>query len=230
MVVGKVATLTLNQAPRLAVNLAGKLKGLLGPKMYAKMGGLRGLQQVGQEGLYSGLFSGGMTAAGQVMSGEGLDIPEILAYGLADTVTGGLAVGGVKALRGSKGLRKGRIKDKTGKTKEVVITPKELMRSRGELPANIVASMLTPLGVSAALNKQPQQIQQSAQTQQVDQQNLQRALINKDALAGQYMPGTMMQTVGLPNRSAIAQQMLNDQGPMVNMAAMERDMASIVGL
>ena len=55
MAAGKVIGLTLNQAPRLAVNIAGKLKGLLGPKMYSKMGGLRGLQQVGQEGLYSGI-------------------------------------------------------------------------------------------------------------------------------------------------------------------------------
>lgn len=231
MVVGKVAALTLNQAPRLAVNIAGKLKGLLGPKMYAKMGGLRGLQQVGQEGLYSGLFSGGMTAAGQVMSGEGLDIPEILAYGLADTVTGGLAVGGVKALRGSKGLRKGTIKDKTGKTKEVVITPKELIRSRGELPANVVASMLTPMGVSAALNKQPQQpqqVQQSAQTQQVDQQQIQRMLLNEGLLAGQYLPGTMFQGMGVQPPQTLMQQYLNDQGPTVSMDP--ASMAAIVGL
>ena len=220
MAAGKLVTLALNNAPRAAVNLAGKLKGILGPKMYAKMGGLRGLQQVGQEGLYSGLFSGGMTAAGQVMSGEGLDIPEILAYGLA--------VGGVKALRGSKGLRKGTIKDKTGKTKEVVITPKELMRSRGELPANVVASMLTPMGVSAALNKQPQQVQQSAQTQQVDQQQLQRMLLNEGLLAGQYLPGTMFQGMGVQPPQSLMQQYLNDQGPTVRMDP--ASMAAIVGL
>ncbi len=228
MAAGKVIGLTLNQAPRLAVNIAGKLKGLLGPKMYSKMGGLRGLQQVGQEGLYSGLFSGGMTAAGQLMSGEGLDIPEILAYGLADTVTGGLAVGGVKALRGTKGLRKGKITDKTGKTKEVNITPKELLRSRAELPANVVASMLTPMGVSAALGDQPQQPQQSAQTQQVDQQQIQRMLLNEGLLAGQYLPGTMFQGMGVQPPQTLMQQYLNDQGPTIEMDP--RAMASIVGL
>ena len=227
MVVGKVAALTLNQAPRLAVNIAGKLKGLLGPKMYAKMGGLRGLKQVGQEGLYSGLFSGGMTGAGQLMSGEGLDIPEILAYGLADTVTGGLAVGGVRALRGTKGLRKGTVKDKTGKTKEVVITPKELMRSRGELPANVFASMVTPMGVASALGDQ-QQVPQSAQTQQVDQQQLQRMLVNEGILAGQYLPGTMFQGIGVQPPQTLMQQYLNDQGPTVRMDP--ASMAAIVGL
>jgi hypothetical protein len=227
MVVGKVAALTLNQAPRLAVNIAGKLKGLLGPKMYAKMGGLRGLQQVGQEGLYSGLFSGGMTAAGQLMSGEGLDIPEILAYGLADTVTGGLAVGGVRALRGTKGFKKATVRDKSGNTKEVITTPKELIRSRGELPANVLASALTPMAVSSALGEK-QQPQQSAQTEQVDQQQIQRMLLNEGLLAGQYLPGTMFQGMGVQPPQTLMQQYLNDQGPQISMDP--RAMASIVGL
>jgi len=237
MAVGKVIGLTLNQAPRLAVNIAGKLKGLLGPKMYSKMGGLRGLQQVGQEALYSGGASAGFTAAGQLMSGEGLDIPEILAYGLADTVTGGLAVGGVKALRGTKGLRKGKITDKTGKTKEVNITPKELLRSRAELPANIAASIATPAVVASVLQKDvqgnpvyPAATTDVEQTAQIEQQNLQRMLVNQNLLAGQYMPGTMFQGLGVQRPETLMQQYLNDSGSMVNMAAMEKDMAAIVGL
>ena len=228
MAVGKVIGLTLNQAPRLAVNIAGKLKGLLGPKMYSKMGGLRGLQQVGQEALYSGGASAGFTAAGQLMSGEGLDIPEILAYGLADTVTGGLAVGGVRALRGTKGLKKGIVRDKSGKTKEVITTPKELVRSRGEIPANVVASILTPMGVSAALGDQPQQPQQLAQAEQVDQQQIQRMLLNEGLLAGQYLPGTMFQGMGVQPPQTLMQQYLNDQGPTVSMDP--ASMAAIVGL
>ena len=228
MAVGKVIGLTLNQAPRLAVNIAGKLKGLLGPKMYSKMGGLRGLQQVGQEALYSGGASAGFTAGGQLMSGEGLDIPEILAYGLADTVTGGLAVGGVRALRGTKGLKKGIVRDKSGKTKEVITTPKELVRSRGEIPANVVASILTPMGVSAALGDQPQQPQQLAQAEQVDQQQIQRMLLNEGLLAGQYLPGTMFQGMGVQPPQTLMQQYLNDQGPTVSMDP--ASMAAIVGL
>ena len=55
-------------------------------------------------------------------------------------------------------------------------------------------------------------------------------LINQDLLAGQYMPGTMFQQMGVNNPRATLQQYMNDQGPQVNMAAMERDMARIVGL
>lgn len=238
MAAGKVITLALNQAPRLAVNIAGKLKGLLGPKMYSRMGGLRGLQQVGQEALYSGGASAGFTAAGQLMSGEGLDIPEILTYGLADTVTGGLATGGVRALRGTKGLKKGIVRDKTGKAKEVITTPKELIRSRAEIPANVAASAITPMGVASVLNKEgtrnPLDTRQdgpyvdAGQIEQIDQQNLQRMLINHGGLAGRYMPGTMFQGMGIQQPETMMQQYLNDQGPQVSMDP--RAMAAIVGL
>jgi len=68
------------------------------------------------------------------------------------------------------------------------------------------------------------------QTAQIEQQNLQRMLVNQNLLAGQYMPGTMFQGLGVQRPQALMQQYLNDTGPMVNMAAMERDMAAIVGL
>jgi hypothetical protein len=210
---------------RSAAKLAGKL---LGPKMHMRLGGRIGVKQLLGDALASGGASAGFTAAGQLMSGEGLDIPEILAYGVADTVTGGLAAGGVRALRGTKGLRKGKVKGKDGKMVEAVLEPREVVRSRGEVPANVIASILTPMGVSAALNKQPQQPQKSAQTEQVDQQQIQRMLLNEGLLAGQYMPGTMFQGMGIQQPETMMQQYLNDQGPQVSMDP--RAMASIVGL
>jgi hypothetical protein len=210
---------------RSAAKLAGKL---LGPKMHMRLGGRIGVKQLLGDALASGGASAGFTAAGQLMSGEGLDIPEILAYGVADTVTGGLAAGGVRALRGTKGLRKGKVKGKDGKMVEAVLEPREVVRSRGEVPANVIASILTPMGVSAALNKQPQQPQKSAQTEQVDQQQIQRMLLNEGLLAGQYMPGTMFQGMGIQHPETMMQQYLNDQGPQVSMDP--RAMASIVGL
>jgi len=68
------------------------------------------------------------------------------------------------------------------------------------------------------------------QINQIDQQNLQRMLINDGGLAGRYMPGTMFQNMGINNPRATMQQYLNDQGPQVDMAAIERDMAAIVGV
>ena len=168
---------------RSAAKLAGKL---LGPKMHMRLGGRIGVKQLLGDALASGGASAGFTAAGQLMSGEGLDIPEILAYGVADTVTGGLAAGGDRALRGTNGLRKGKVKGKDGKMVEAVLEPREVVRSRGEVPANVIASILTPMGVSAALNKQPQQPQKSAQTEQVDQQQIQRMLLNEGLLCLLY--------------------------------------------
>lgn len=208
---------------RSAAVLAGKL---LGPKMHMRLGGRLGVKQLLGDALSSGAASAGFTAAGQLMSGEGLDIPEILAYGAADTVTGGLAAGGVRALRGTKGLRKGKVTNPTtGKIEEVPLEPREVVRSRGEVPANVAASILTPMGVSAVLNKQPQQ---SAQTEQVDQQQIQRILLNEGLLAGQYLPGTMFQGMGVQPPQTLMQQYLNDQGPTVRMDP--ASMAAIVGL
>ena len=208
---------------RSAAVLAGKL---LGPKMHMRLGGRLGVKQLLGDALSSGAASAGFTAAGQLMSGEGLDIPEILAYGAADTVTGGLAAGGVRALRGTKGLRKGKVTNPTtGKIEEVPLEPREVVRSRGEVPANVAASILTPMGVSAVLNKQPQQ---SAQTEQVDQQQIQRMLLNEGLLAGQYLPGTMFQGMGVQPPQTLMQQYLNDQGATVSMDP--ASMAAIVGL
>ena len=208
-----------------ALRLAGKL---IGPGLRGKLGGARGLQNLANQALASGGASAGFTAAGQLMSGEGLNIPEILAYGLADTVTGGLAVGGARAIRGTKGLRKAKVTNPTTKKlEEVVVTPKEIVGSRAEMPANVVASILTPMGVASALGDQ-QQVPQSAQTEQVDQQQIQRMLVNEGLLAGQYLPGTMFQGMGVQQPQTLMQQYLNDQGPTVRMDP--ASMAAIVGL
>ena len=167
------------------------------------------LPHLGKKGLMkdlvpSSLMSGGINTGLQLLMGESL--PMALLYGGADAVASGGAIGLSRGLIGKAGTKR-------------------------EGLANLVGSFASMAPIDAINPRlRQQQMLANPQTVQVDQQNLQRALINQTALAGQYMPGTMMQTVGLPNRSAIAQQMLNDQGPMVNMAAMERDMASIVGL
>ena len=210
-----------------AVKLAGKL---LGPKLNMRLGGHLGVKQLLGDALASGGASAGFTAAGQLMSGEGLDIPEILAYGVADTVTGGLAAGGVRALRGTKGLRTTKMKNAKGKMIDTVVEPREVVRSRGEMPANVIASIATPMAVSSVLQPSQQQVSNQSQVQQIDQQQLQRMLVNDGLLAGQYMPGTMLQQLNAPGRSGLAQQFYNSQGPGIDLNAMEADMARIVGV
>ncbi len=210
-----------------AVKLAGKL---LGPKLNMRLGGHLGVKQLLGDALASGGASAGFTAAGQLMNGEGLDIPEILAYGVADTVTGGLAAGGVRALRGTKGLRTAKMKNAKGKMIDTVVEPREVVRSRGEMPANVIASIATPMAVSSVLQPSQQQVSNQSQVQQIDQQQLQRMLVNDGLLAGQYMPGTMLQQLNSPGRSGLAQQFYNSQGPGIDLNAMEADMARIVGV
>ena len=53
-------------------------------------------------------------------------------------------------------------------------------------------------------------------------------LLNEGLLAGQYMPGTMFQGMGVQPPQTLMQQYLNDQGPQIGMDP--RAMASIVGL
>ena len=91
-------------------------------------------------------------------------------------------------------------------------------------------AILGDIGVKKDLSLATAQSPISAQQTQVSQQNLQRMLINNDLLAGQYMPGTMYQGMGVQSPQALTQQYLNSQGPMFNMAAAERDMANIMGL
>lgn len=86
------------------------------------------------------------------------------------------------------------------------------------------------MAVSSVLQPSQQQVSNQSQVQQIDQQQLQRMLVNDGLLAGQYMPGTMLQQLNTPGRSGLAQQFYNSQGPGIDLNAMEADMARIVGL
>jgi hypothetical protein len=106
-----------------------------------------------------------------------------------------------------------------------VTTP---VRSKLEIPANLAASVASTVPVSMLLAAE--QGVQGAQTKQIDQQTLQRAVVNNapNQLAGAYMPDTLLQNIGLPSRGTLLEQVQNDQGPKVTMD--ERAMAQILGL
>ena len=161
------------------------------------------------------LVSGGLNTGVNLLTGA--DPLTAVAYGLADTVASGAAQGAVRGLRGKK--------------------------SRLELPANVAGSVLSGIPVATIDPRMKESVHThgapmvapnaaiyNQQVNQIDQQNLQRLLINDGGLAGRYMPGTMFQNMGINNPRATVQQYLNDQGPQVDMAAMERDMAAIVGV
>ena len=199
-------------------------KTLLGPRLAGRLatniGGRAGLQAIGKEAL----ISGGLNTGLSLMSGASL--PEALAYGAADTLASGASIGAVRGLR-PKGKRIVITKGKDGRTNKRT----EPERSRLELPANIAASVASTIPVGMLFNRgvNPQSVQ-------VSQQNAQRALINRDPmlmdmpLAGAYMPDTMFQNIGLPSRSSLVEQYLNDQGPQYDMAQADREMAAIMGL
>lgn len=165
------------------------------------------------KGLMKGIRNEALTS-GAINTGvnllTGADPLTALAYGASDTLLSGAAQGAVRGIRNKP--------------------------SRLELPANILGSFLSGVPVASIDPRMKEAVATSSaplnesQAAQIEQQNIQRMLINDDLLAGRYMPGTMFQNMGVNNPRATMQQYLNDQGPMVNMAAMERDMAAIVGL
>ena len=159
------------------------------------------------------LVSGGLNTGVNLLTGA--DPLTALAYGLSDTVLSGTAQGAVRGLRGKK--------------------------SRLELPANVARSVLSGIPVAAIDPRMKQEVGtppppmapadaviNDNQAAQIEQQNIQRMLLNNDLLAGQYMPGTMFQQMGGSNTRATLQQYLNDKGPTIEMDP--RAMASIVGL
>jgi hypothetical protein len=163
------------------------------------------MKGIRNEALVSGALNTGINLA------TGADPLTALAYGASDAVLSGGLQGAVRGIRRKP--------------------------SRLELPANVTGSFLSGVPVAAfdprmkELVSAPMVRQETTgQMDQIDQQNIQRMLINQDLLAGQYMPGTMFQQMGVNNPRATLQQYMNDQGPQVNMAAMERDMARIVGV
>ena len=197
---------------------------LLGPKLAGRLatniGGRAGLRAIGKEALISGGLNTGLSLMG------GASLPEALAYGAADTLASGASIGAVRGLR-PKGTRTVITRGKDGRK----VRTTEPVRSRMELPANIAASVVSTVPVGMLFNRgvNPQSVQ-------VSQQNAQRAIINRDPmlmdmpLAGAYMPDTMFQNTGLPSRSSLVEQYLNDQGPQYDMAQADREMATIMGL
>ncbi len=175
------------------------------------------------------LMSGGINTGLSLLAGA--NPAEALLYGGADALASGASVGAVRKLRGSRrvrntlGLRELGTQTITGPDGKSITQP---VRSKVEIPANVVASLASTIPVSMLLSAE--QGVQGAQTKQIDQQTLQRAVVNNapNQLAGAYMPDTLLQNIGSPSRSTLLEQMQNDQGPTVQMD--EREMARIMGL
>lgn len=199
------------------------------------------------------LMSGGINTGLSMMMGE--DLPTALLYGAADTLGSAAAVGGLRAIKPGKNVQ---IQDvKTGKiTNEYqpsrLETPVNFLASIGT--GNLVSAALgrpslfngfQPTGQSA------QQTQQSTDSNNFDltqlndaelaqlsdeqiltilQQNKQREMINNATeLAGKYAPGTMFQSVGLPNRQSLRDEMMNT-GVNANLGDIQQMMGSIAGV
>lgn len=196
-------------------------KAQIAGKLLSKLGGFFQKPLVGEA-----LYSGGLNTA--IMTLGGASPGEALLYGGADALASGASLGLVRKLRGSAPVRKvlGDLGTQTvNKGGKMVTTP---MRSKLEAPINIAASFASTVPVSLLLGAE--QGAQGAQTKQIDQQTVQRAVVNNapDQLAGAYMPDTLLQNIGLPSRSSMLEQIQNDQGPTVTMD--ERAMAQILGL
>lgn len=173
------------------------------------------------------LMSGGINTGLSLFAGA--NPAEALLYGGADALASGASLGAVRKLNNSGirkklGLRELGTQTITRDGKSVT-TP---VRSKLEIPANLGASVASTVPVSMLLGAE--QGVQGAQTKQIDQQTLQRAIVNNapNQLSGAYMPDTLLQNIGLPSRGTLLEQVQNDQGPKVTMD--ERAMAQIMGL
>lgn len=202
-----------------ATKLAGKL---LGKDLVKRIGGDASLRSiVGQS-----LGSGAINTAGGLLTG--MDPLSALTYGVADTAASAGSLGLVRGLSKSRGKQKIIRRSPDGKKTKT----KEPIPSPYELPVNVLASMGTGIGLSSlGLGMSPQGVQ-GAQQSQVLQQQGQRAAVNQDPslLAGAYLPYTNFQNLGMPSRSALLEQAMNDSGPGFDMAGYEKDMQQILGL
>ena len=112
------------------------------------------------------------------------------------------------------------------------VTTRELNRSRLEVPANVVASGASGIGLMGlGVGMNPQGIDNAQQTQVIQQQQ-QRAAVNQDPnlLAGAYMPYTNFQNLGVPSGRAMMEQYMNDTGSGFDMGHYEKGMQQILGL
>lgn len=202
-----------------ATRLAGKL---LGKDLVKRIGGNASLRSiVGQS-----LGSGAINTAGGILTG--MDPLSALTYGVADTAASAGSLGLVRGLSKSRGKQKITRISPDGKKTKI----KEPIPSPYELPVNVLASMGTGIGLSAlGIGMSPQGVQ-GAQQSQVLQQQGQRAAVNQDPslLAGAYLPYTNFQNLGMPSRSALLEQAMNDSGPGFDMVGYEKDMQQILGL
>ena len=162
------------------------------------------------------LMSGGINTGLSLLTGA--NPAEALLYGGADALASGASLGAVRKLNNSGirkklGLRELGTQTITRDGKSVT-TP---VRSKLEIPANLAASVASTVPVSMLLGAE--QGVQGAQTKQIDQQTLQRAIVNNapNQLSGAYMPDTLLQNIGLPSRGTLLEQVQNDQGPKVTM-------------
>lgn len=196
-------------------------KAQIAGKLLSALGGVFKKPIVGEA-----LTSGGLNTGLMLMSGA--NPAEALLYGGADALASGASLGLVRKIRGSRPVTKvlGELGTQTvNKGGKMVTTP---MRSKLEMPVNLVASVASMAPVSMLLGAE--QGAQGAQTKQIDQQTVQRAVVNDapNQLAGAYMPATLLQNIGLPSSNALMEQIQNDQGPTGAMD--ERAMARIMGL
>ena len=196
-------------------------KAQIAGKLLSALGGVLKNPIVGEA-----LASGGVNTGFMLMGG--VNPAEALLYGGADALASGASLGLLRKIRGSRPVTKvlGELGTQTvNKGGKMVTTP---MRSRLEMPVNLVASVASMAPVGMLLGAE--QGVQGAQTKQIDQQTIQRAVVNNapNQLAGAYMPATLLQNIGLPSRGTLLDQMQNDQGPTVQMD--ERAMARIMGL
>ena len=193
----------------------------LAGKLLSALGGVFKKPAVGEA-----LTSGGVNTGLMLMSVA--NPAEALLYGGADALASGASLGLVRKIRGSRPVTKvlGELGTQTvNKGGKMVTTP---MRSKLEMPVNLAASVASMAPVGMLLGAE--QGAQGAQTKQIDQQTIQRAVINDapNQLAGAYMPATLLQNIGLPSSNALMEQIQNDQGPTGAMD--ERAMARIMGL
>ena len=196
-------------------------KAQIAGKLLSALGGVFKKPIVGEA-----LTSGGLNTGLMLMSGA--NPAEALLYGGADALASGASLGLVRKIRGSRPVTKvlGELGTQTiEKGGKMVTTP---MRSKLEMPVNLAASVASMAPVGMLLGAE--QGAQGAQTKQIDQQTVQRAVVNDapNQLAGAYMPATLLQNIGLPSSNALMEQIQNDQGPTGAMD--ERAMARIMGL
>lgn len=196
-------------------------KAQIAGKLLSALGGVFRKPIVGEA-----LTSGGLNTGLMLMGGA--NPAEALLYGGADALASGASLGLLRKARGSRPVRKvlGDLGTQTiTRNGKSVTTP---MRSKLEMPVNLVASVASMAPVGMLLGAE--QGAQGAQTKQIDQQTVQRAVVNDapNQLAGAYMPATLLQNIGLPSSNALMEQIQNDQGPTIQMD--ERAMAQIMGL